>query len=485
MCEYVCSMSTGDVYPFWELVEKYDNNFGGCIWEWCDHAVNVPDKDGGARYFYGGDFGDFPNSGICCIDGLVYPDRTPRPGYFDMKRVYQQYSAAYNGDGSVTVTSRRRFTPLDDTAIHWTLSEDGKTVSEGTTDALSTPAQGSTTIKLFDPEKFNSLPSCLLTLSFVSTKDYPWAEKGFETGFEQFILKDYTRYIPKAGRVELDENDRFAVIKAGNIVYTFDKPYGRIASIVCGEKELLSAPVEPQIWRSPCYNRGSSDMWRLKNFKYAAQKTYSCLVSNTDGGVCIKTEISIGGPSCPPVIHAKVDYKFTPDGCVTLLFDGDVIEKCPVLPKVGYRLFMPEAFESVRYFGYGPKEAYVDRYKSQRLGLWSTTATDNFEHYIRPQENGAHYGTRFAEVASDAAGLRFEPFGMEHFSFNAQHFTAQMLEDTKHDFELKPLRDTVVSLDWRMAGISETRYHNDPERDLRLIDEKKLRFGFMIRPFEK
>ena len=53
MCEYVCSMSTGDVYPFWDLVEKYDNNFGGCIWEWCDHAVNVPDENGKARYFYG------------------------------------------------------------------------------------------------------------------------------------------------------------------------------------------------------------------------------------------------------------------------------------------------------------------------------------------------------------------------------------------------------------------------------------------------
>ena len=485
MCEYVCSMSTGDVYLFWNLVEKYDNNFGGCIWEWCDHAVNVPDKNGNARYFYGGDFGDFPNSSICCIDGLVYPDRTPRPGYFDMKRVYQQYSAEYNGDGSVTVTSRRRFTTLDDTAIHWTLSESGKTVSEGTTAVLSTPAQGSTTVKLFDPADFDSLPSCLLTLSFVLTKDTPWAEKGFETGFEQFVLKDYTPYVPKDGRVELSENDRFAVIKAGNIAYTFDKPYGRISSITCGGKELLSAPVEPQIWRAPCYNRGSSEMWRLKNFRYAAQKTYSCLVSNTDGGVCIKTKIAIGGPSCPPVIHADVDYKFTSDGCVTLCFDGDVIEKCPILPKVGYRLFMPSGNESVSYFGFGPREAYVDRYKSQRLGLWNTTATDNFEHYIRPQENGAHYGTRFAEVYSNAAGLRFEPFGMEHFSFNAQHFTAQMLEDTKHDFELEPLEDTVVSLDWRMTGISEAEYHNDPERALRRIDEKKLNFGFVIRPFEK
>lgn len=485
MCEYVCSMSTGDVYPFWDLVEKYDNNFGGCIWEWCDHAVNVPDENGNARYFYGGDFGDFPNSSICCIDGLVYPDRTPRPGYFDMKRVYQQYSAEYNGNGSVTVTSRRRFTSLDDTAIHWTLSESGKTVSEGTTAVLSTPAQGSTTVKLFDPTDFDSLPSCLLTLSFVSTKDTPWAEKGFETGFEQFVLKDYTPYVPKDGRVELSENDRFAVIKAGNIAYTFDKPYGRISSITCGCKELLSAPVEPQIWRAPCYNRGSSEMWRLKNFRYAAQKTYSCLVCETDGGVCIKTKIAIGGPSCPPVIHADVDYKFTPDGCVTLCFDGDVIEKCPILPKVGYRLFMPAENESVSYFGFGPREAYVDRYKSQRLGLWNTTATDNFEHYIRPQENGAHYGTRFAEVYSNAAGLRFEPFGMEHFSFNAQHFTAQMLEDTKHDFELEPLEDTVVSLDWRMTGISEAEYHNDPERALRRIDEKKLNFGFVIRPFEK
>ena len=99
--------------------------------------------------------------------------------------------------------------------------------------------QGSTTVKLFDPADFDSLPSCLLTLSFVSTKDTPWAEKGFETGFEQFILKDYTPYVPKDGRVELSENDRFAVIKAGNIAYTFDKPYGRISSITCGGKELL------------------------------------------------------------------------------------------------------------------------------------------------------------------------------------------------------------------------------------------------------
>lgn len=486
MCEYVCSMSTGDVYPFWDLVEKYDNHFGGCIWEWCDHAVNVPDENGRARCYYGGDFGDFPNSSICCIDGLVYPDRSPRPGYFDMKRVYQQYSAQYNGDGSVTVTSRRRFTSLGDTAVRWTLSDCGRVVAEGVTGALDIPAQGSASLRLFDPDEINDLSSCLLTLSFVLLVDTPWAQSGFETGFEQFMLKDYTPATPVSeGSVELSEDDRFAVIKAGKVQYTFDKPYGRISSVVCGGEELLSAPMEPQIWRAPCYNHGSSEMWRRKNFRYAKQKTYSCGVTHGKGSVIIETQISIGGPSCPPVIHADVSYTFTPDGCVTLSFDGDVIEKCPILPKVGYRLFMPEGCEAVSFFGYGPRESYVDRHKSQRIGLWHTTASENFEHYIRPQENGAHYGTRFAEVSGERAGLRFEPLGMEHFSFNAQHFTSEMLEDTKHDFELEPLRDTVVSLDWRMTGISEAMYHNDPERESRRIDEKKLNFGFMIKPFSK
>ncbi len=80
MCEYVCSMSTGDVYDYWELVDKYDNFCGGCIWEFCDHSVNIPADDGSPRYLYGGDFGEFPNNTTCCLDGLVFPDRSLRPG---------------------------------------------------------------------------------------------------------------------------------------------------------------------------------------------------------------------------------------------------------------------------------------------------------------------------------------------------------------------------------------------------------------------
>ena len=52
---------------------------GGCIWEWADHAVLNPE---GAkyRYTYGGDHGEFIHDSNFCVDGLVYPDRTPHTG---------------------------------------------------------------------------------------------------------------------------------------------------------------------------------------------------------------------------------------------------------------------------------------------------------------------------------------------------------------------------------------------------------------------
>jgi beta-galactosidase len=66
-------MTTGDVFANWDLVKKYDNFFGGCIWEYCDHAVAIKQNGEAVKYLYGGDFGDYPNDGYCCLDGLVYP----------------------------------------------------------------------------------------------------------------------------------------------------------------------------------------------------------------------------------------------------------------------------------------------------------------------------------------------------------------------------------------------------------------------------
>lgn len=85
MCEYAHSMGMGPggLSEYWELIYKYPRLCGGCVWEWADHAVKG--KDG---WLYGGDFGDFPNDGVFCVDGLCFPDRTSHLGLKELKKLY-------------------------------------------------------------------------------------------------------------------------------------------------------------------------------------------------------------------------------------------------------------------------------------------------------------------------------------------------------------------------------------------------------------
>lgn len=490
MCEYVCSMSTGDVYDFWKLVDENENFCGGCIWELTDHALNFPASDGSPHYYYGGDFGDFPNDGICCIDGLVFPDRTPRPGYYDMKKVYEQVRGKYE-NGTVTVKNVRYFTPLKDLDIVWNIKSDGEEILSGSISAPDIAPQSEKSYKLFDGNAISLGKNSFLTLSFVQNGDTPWADKGYETAFLQFELTDGTaentdetavHKAEKGESVYLKDDDRFALIYAGNTEYVFDKSYGCIKSLKINGTEMFAEPSAFAIWHAPTYNRGSVDEWYKNHFHRVSQKTYSAKISRVDELVIADTEIALGGPANPPVVKASVKYTFAPDGSVTVEASGTVRENVPVLPRLGLKLTLNEENENIEYFGLGGTETYPDRYKAARFDEYKTTVTDNFVHYIRPQENSSHYKTRRAKVGNPyGEALAFTPFGMKDFSFNASHFSAEQLTDVKHDFELKNEHKTIVNLDWRFNAISENSELNNSENK-RLLNDKTFNFGFVISP---
>lgn len=484
MCEYVCSMSTGNVYPFWELVDKYDNFCGGCIWEFSDHVVNFPDEKGNPRYYYGGDFGDFPNDGVCCIDGLVFADRKPRPGYYDMKKVYEQFRGSFE-NGELTVKSVRYFTSLSDFGAKWTLTSGNDVLASGEIHSLDIPPLSEKTYKLFDAADFEFRGDCFLTVSVYQKNDTPWAEKGYETGFLQFeinaqkIIED-----KKTSPVICTEDDRYVTISCGENEYVFDKPYGRINSIARKGEQLLVAPSKFRIWHAPTYNRGSVDEWMLNHFDHIAQKTYSTDVSVNDESVVIDTQIALGGPANPPVIKMNVKYTFNNDGTLDIEADGTVRENVPVLPRLGIELKMKKECEIIRYFGLGEIESYPDRWKACRYGEYELTVTDNFVHYVRPQENSSHYRTRRADVgAENGAGIRVVGKGIKDFSFNASHYSAEQLTEKAHDFELENEHCTYFNIDWRFTGFSESREFDTPENK-RLLDDKKITFGFKLEPID-
>lgn len=70
-------------------------------------------------------------------------------------------------------------------------------------------------------------------------------------------------------------------------------------------------------------------------------------------------------------------------------------------------------------------------------------------HYVRPQENGSHYGTEFMEITDGKTVLRAE----DNFSFSALPYSVETLTDCPHDWELPKSDGTYLSLDFFMSGI--------------------------------
>lgn len=477
-CEYVAAWTTGNIPLHWGKFEEYDNYMGGCIWEYCDHAVNIGTPEN-PKYRYGGDFGDLPNDKIYCIDGLVYPDRKLRPGFHDMKITYQPFEVEF-ADGTIRVKNKRYFVGLDDLGFEWSVEKNGKAVMSGAVEKTEIPARGEAEYKLFDSIETGGLTT--LIIRFVQNTDTEWADKGFEVGYKQFILSDSAVAVEagKSDAVKYKETRTAITINCGNTEYVFDKLAGKVASINNG-KELLANPIEFNIDRSYHLSNGFADEWKRARYEQVKQKTYSSEISEaSDDKLVIVTKTSFAAAAMPPAIRADIIYTFTADGKLNISVDAKVTYNAPALPRFGLKITMPEGFENVKYLGYGPVETYADRFASQMISEYCTTATDCYEHYIKPQECGSHYKTKVASVIdTDGNGLKFADTSKNGFCFKAIHYDDAQLHETKHDDELVALDETIVSLDYKFH--CDTQEYADLE-PWRKFEEKEFSFSYDIIP---
>ncbi len=101
---------------------------GPFIWEWADHGIRRHDEKGCEYWAYGGDFGDEPNDGNFCCDGIVLPDRTPEPEILEVKKVYQQIKVepVDLASGKVRIRNKHAFADLGFVKAVWKLECDGR-----------------------------------------------------------------------------------------------------------------------------------------------------------------------------------------------------------------------------------------------------------------------------------------------------------------------------------------------------------------------
>ena len=144
---------------------------------------------------------------------------------------------------------------------------------------------------------------------------------------------------------------------------------------------------------------------------------------------------------------------------------------------------MSEDTEKLKYFGRGDVESYVDKRHASKMGIYSANVYEHFEHYVRPQENMAHTDTKWAMVYSYAGHglLVAKTANGKDISFNASHYTPKQLTETEHDFELVPMKETCVNIDYRHGGIGSNSCGGPLLKEF-CLDEKEFDFSFRVIP---
>ena len=202
MREYAHAMgnSMGNLQEYWDVIYADSSICGAAIWDWVDQGI---EKDG--RFLYGGDFGDKPNDGPFCINGLIAPDRKPHPHYYEVQHVYQPLQFVREADGKIRIINRDCFTAPSEYDI--------------TCDTI-----------VIDGE-------CILNMSARLKEDKPWAKKGFAVASEQFVLQEWK--FPQPSDFSPQNSKTKNITIKGNT----------LTSWIVDGNEILLAPLEPYFWK--------------------------------------------------------------------------------------------------------------------------------------------------------------------------------------------------------------------------------------------
>ena len=236
MREYAHAMgnSCGNLQEYWDVIYADSSIVGAAIWDWVDQGI---EKDG--VFLYGGDFGDKPNDGQFCINGIVGPDRKPHPHYYEVQHVYQPLQFIRETDGIIHIINHDSFTSIDEYDI------------------------------TYDTLHYNS--ETVLNVSARLKEAKPWAPKGFVVAREQFVITPYV--FPSRPSHEGDAK----VTICGN----------SLTSWIVDGKEVLQAPLEPYFWKPENDNQSAAGfarrvaMWKeVKDVKvnYTVINDHSILV---------------------------------------------------------------------------------------------------------------------------------------------------------------------------------------------------------------
>jgi len=493
MNEYAHAMgnSVGNFREYWDIIDAHPMLIGGFIWDWVDQALWKTGPDGRRFLAYGGDFGDVPNDGNFCCNGLVGPDRVPHPHYEEVRKVHQYIRIAPEdaAAGRLRVENRYGFTNLDRFEAEWQLDRDGATVQRGSLGRIAVAPGASTVVAVPWTKPPADGAEGFLTLRFRLPEKTSWADAGFVVAWEQVALPGTAALAapPEAAGARAPVAKREGpdvVVRGEGFEVRIDGTHGGLASWRAGGRELLAQPLRLNFWRVPTDNDiGWKAPKQMQAWEAAAAgaRVKEIAMAERGGAAVVDAaiELPVGTSTASLAWEIGASGRIRCTASVSPAGGGG--KPPPEMPRFGVRFAIPGAMSSVEWYGRGPHENYGDRKTSAPVGIHRAAVADWITPYVRPQENAGRCDVRWVGFRdASGAGLRVRALG-EPLMVTAWPYTAEDLAAARHDIEL-PRRETItVSLDHRQMGVGGDNSWGLPVHDeYRLPAGKPMSFAFVL-----
>ena len=497
-CEYAHAMgnSMGGFKEYWDIIRKYPKYQGGYIWDFVDQGLRDKSAVTGKEIFtYGGDYGRYPASdyNFNC-NGIIAPDRRLNPHAYEVGYYYQNVWITEKNlkEGQFEVYNENFFKNIDDLELVWTIRRHSGTIDVSgiapQQRKLITDAELKATVaRVLEHHRDAEI---LVNFEFRSREAQPLIDKGQVLARQQFCIQPYqfpdlSKEVKTPG-IAKEETVSYLKLTAAGTTLTIGKWSGLIDYLdVDGKPMLLDRhSILPEFWRAPTDNDyGARFQERFAVWKSPEMKLKELDVE--DNGAEATFEL--------PAVKAtlKLTYTLTAEGEVIIRQQLDADDEAKVAPmfRYGMQLQMPQAFNSVKYYGRGPVENYCDRHDSEFLGVYEAKVADEYFPYVRPQESGNHTDVRWFRVL-DAEGKGLEFYAGAPIEVSALNYLTEDLDDGpvkdkaigRHSGDLVERPLTQVHIQQRQMGLGCVNSWGAWPREEYMLPYRDYDFTYVIKP---
>ena len=497
-CEYAHAMgnSMGGFKEYWDIIRKYPKYQGGYIWDFVDQGLRDKSAITGKEIFtYGGDYGRYPASdhNFNC-NGIIAPDRRLNPHAYEVGYYYQNVWITEKNlkEGQFEVYNENFFKSLDDLELVWTIRRHSGTIDVSGIAPQQRKLITDAELKATVARVLEHHPDAeiLVNFEFRSREAQPLIDKGQVIARQQFCIQPYQFPVlsddVKTPGITKEETVSYLKLTAAGTTLTIGKWSGLIDYLdVDGKPMLLDRhSILPEFWRAPTDNDyGARFQERFAVWKSPEMKLKELDVE--DNGAEATFEL--------PAVKAtlKLTYTLTAEGEVIIRQQLDADDEAKVAPmfRYGMQLQMPQAYNSVKYYGRGPVENYCDRHDSEFLGVYEAKVADEYFPYVRPQESGNHTDVRWFRVLNaDGKGLEF--YAGAPIEVSALNYLTEDLDDGpvkdkvigRHSGDLVERPLTQVHIQQRQMGLGCVNSWGAWPREEYMLPYHDYDFTYVIKP---